>query len=81
MSCIARPRNTSRKMLYFYMISATSGKKLGFCMGTKKGKGGQQQKARFYRQKTPKYGAIDRKVGEMANNERAFLDENHAFCG
>ena len=67
MSRIARPRNTNRKIVYFYIISATSGVKLGFFKGAKKKEGEDNTKKQgFIVEKPPKYGAFYRKVGKMA---------------
>ena len=80
MSRIARPRNTNRKTLYFYIISATSGVKLGFLKGAKKKEGDDNtKKQRFIVQKPPEHGAFYRKVGKMAKIVTAFLEENNAF--
>ena len=53
MSRIAIPRNTNRKMLYFYIISATSGVKLGFLKGAKKQKEGTIPRSKVLWSKKP----------------------------
>ena len=80
MSRIARPRNTNKRMLYFDIISASSGVKLGFLKGAKnKKREDTTKKQGFIVERPQTYGAFHRKVGKMAKVVWAFLEVNHAF--
>ena len=67
-------------MVYFSIILAPSGVKLGYFKGAKAKRGENSTKKQgFIVRKSSEYGTFYGKLGKLANNVRALLEDNHAF--